>query len=126
MPLLTTLALTYSRGGLLVLAAALALLIGIGPERLRLAAATAVGIAGTIPPIAARGRARRPHHRRAVGVRPRSDDGVLFLLALAAGLAIAFVLARLLVRAGERVVLSPRGARRATPHGAGGGGGAAR
>ena len=35
--LLTTLALTYSRGGLLVLVAAAWLMIGLGPERLRLA-----------------------------------------------------------------------------------------
>ena len=49
--LLTTLALTYSRGGLLVLVAALALLIG---HRARAAAPgarpPAVGIAGSIPP----------------------------------------------------------------------------
>ena len=70
-PLLTTIALTYSRGGLLVLAAALALLIGIGPERLRLAATAAVGLAGAMPADPARVPQRRPDHRRPVGVRPQ-------------------------------------------------------
>ena len=45
-PLLTTIALTYSRGGLIVLAVALALLIGVGPDRLRLAAAVGAGVVG--------------------------------------------------------------------------------
>ncbi len=49
--LLTTLALTYSRGGLLVLVAAAALTIGFGPERLRLGAALAAGVAGAVLPV---------------------------------------------------------------------------
>ena len=111
-PLMTTLALTYSRGGLLVLAAALALLIGLGPERLRLAAATAVGIAGTIPPVVM-AVVRDDLTTDGLAVSARSDDGVLFLLALVAGLGIALLLALRLVRAGERVVLSAPAAHRA-------------
>ena len=45
-------------------------------------------------------------------VSDRVDDGLLFLLA-AFGLAIAFVLARRLIAAGERVVLGAAGTRRA-------------
>ena len=78
-PLLTTIALTYSRGGLLCLAAALALLIGIGPERLRLAATAGgrAGRRGAADP--ARVLQRRPHHRRPAACPTAVDDGLLFL-----------------------------------------------
>src|SRR5687767_9516989 len=46
--LLVTLGLTYSRGGILALLLALAVLVAIGPDRLRLAAYTALGVAGAI------------------------------------------------------------------------------
>ncbi len=68
--LLTTLALTYSRGGLIVLVAAAALTIALGPERLRLGAALAAGVAGSVPPVLTVFLSDEPDHRRPERGRP--------------------------------------------------------
>ncbi len=44
-----TLGLTYSRGGILSLLVALAVLVAIGPDRLRLAAYAVLGIVAAVP-----------------------------------------------------------------------------
>ncbi len=119
-PLLTTIALTYSRGGLIVLAVALALLIGVGPDRLRLAAAVGAGLVGAVPPILVTFLSD-DLTTDGLKVADRTGEGLLFLAATVAGLALTLVLARRLVRAGDRVVLSAAGARRARTRGDRGG-----
>jgi hypothetical protein len=108
-PLATTLALTYSRGGLLVLAAALVLLVVIGPDRLRLGACIAAGALGAVAPIAV-AVLRDDLTTDALPVSERVDGGLLLLLALAIGVAVAVVLGRLIVAAGD----GPRLSRTAT------------
>ena len=127
---LTTLALTYSRGGLLVLVAAVALVIAVGPDRSRLAAALGAGVAGAVLPVVTavvrddlttdglphpRAQRRRPD---LPARRWRSASRSRWCWALA------------IVRAGDRLRLDERGARRARARGAdrraGGGGDRAR
>ncbi|HYI37490.1 MAG TPA: O-antigen ligase family protein, partial [Thermoleophilaceae bacterium] len=110
--LLTTLALTYSRGGLLVLVAAVALVIGLGPERLRLGAALAAGIAGSVPPVLTVFLSD-DLTTDGLSVSARTGDGLILTLTLALGLGLAALIARGIVAAGEELRLSPAGARRA-------------
>jgi O-antigen ligase len=110
-PLLTTLALTLSRGGMLVLLAAVLLLVAIGPDRLRLVAATGIALAGTIP-AAALAIASNDLTDEGVKVSERADDGTFVGLALVAGIALALALGRRLVDDGDRLQLGPRGAAR--------------
>ncbi|MGI8749342.1 MAG: O-antigen ligase family protein [Thermoleophilaceae bacterium] len=109
---LTTLALTYSRGGLLVLVAAVALTIALGPDRLRLAALFAAGIVGAVPPVLV-ALVRDSLTTDGLPVSERSGDGLIFLAGLLLGLAVAIVLGRLAIKAGDRLQLGPRGRRRA-------------
>ena len=108
--LLTTLALTYSRGGLLVLVAMLGLLVAVGPDRLKLLAVGAVALLGAAPAVVC---VLLLDDLRTDGLSAsaRTGDGLLLALALAAGLAVAFVLARGL--ADRDLRLSERSERRA-------------
>ncbi len=98
--LVTTLALTYSRGGLLVLAIALAVQIAIGPARLRLAACLGAGLVGAIAPILV-AVTREDLTTDALSVSARTDGGLVLVLALVVGLVIAVLLGRLILSAGE-------------------------
>jgi hypothetical protein len=110
--LVTTLALTYSRGGLLVLAIAVAVQIAIGPARLRLAACLGAGLAGAIAPILV-AVLREDLTTDALSVSARTDGGLLLLLALVIGLAIVVLLGRLILGAGEGPRVGAAAARRA-------------
>ncbi len=113
--LLTTLLLTYSRGGIVVLAVALVALTIMSTDRLRLVAVTGAGLLGALPPFLV-GVMRDDLTRDGLSVSARTDDGLLMALALVGGLALVLVLGRLIARRGERLVLSPRarvGVRRA-------------
>ncbi len=110
--LLTTLALTYSRGGLLVLAAAAALTIALGPERLRLGAALAAGMVAAVPPVLTVFLSD-DLTTDGLSVSARTGDGLVLTLALLVGLALVAVAVRALDRAGERLRLGAAGARRA-------------
>src|SRR4051794_6936582 len=94
--LLTTVGLTYSRGGVAVLIIALIVLLGVGPDRLRLAALAAAAVLGAAPALAI-GFARDDLTHDLVPVTQREGDGLLFLAALVAGVAIAIVLERYVV-----------------------------
>ena len=110
--LLTTLALTYSRGGLLVLVAALALLVAIGPDRLTLAAVAGIGILGCAPAVLV-GVMRDDLTSTKIGglsLSSRTDDGALMLAALLAGLVLAAVLQRQVTRSPQGIALSEQGA----------------
>jgi len=109
---LTTLALTYSRGGLLVLVAAVALTIALGPERLRLGALFAAGIVGAVPPVLVT-LVRDDLTTDGLSISERSGDGLILLVGLLVGLAVAIALGRLVLKAGDRLQLGDRGHRRA-------------
>ncbi|MEA2493084.1 MAG: hypothetical protein QOJ29_995 [Thermoleophilaceae bacterium] len=89
--LLTTIGLTYSRGGVAVLAVALVVLLVAGPERLRVAAVAGAAVIGAAPALAV-GFARDDLTRDAVPVAQRTGDGLLFLAALVAGIALALAI----------------------------------
>src|SRR3954470_21322910 len=89
--LLTTVGLTYSRGGVAVLLVALVVLLAVGPDRLRLAATAAAAVLGAAPALAV-GFARDDLTHDLVPVAQREGDGLLFLAALVAGIAIAVAL----------------------------------
>jgi len=108
---LTTLALTYSRGGLLVLVVMVGLLVGMGPDRLRLLAVGGVALLGAAPAVVCV-LLLDDLKTDGLSASARTGDGLLLALALAAGLAIAFVLARRLFARGE-LRLSDRAAGRA-------------
>ena len=95
-----------------------ALVIGIGPERLRLAATAGRGPRRRAPAVLL---VFFSDDLTTDGLRvsDRVDDGLLFLAAGVIGLAIAFVLARRLIAAGERVGSAPAGTRRREAGGAG-------
>ena len=109
---LTTLALTYSRGGLLALVAAVALTIVLGPDRLRLGALLGAGILGAVPPVLV-ALVRDSLTTDGLSVSERTGDGLIFLVALLLGLAVAIVLGRLVVKKGDRLALGQAGSRRA-------------
>ncbi len=98
--LLVTLGLTYSRGGLLVLAVALMLQVAIGPERGRLAATAFLGVLGALPAFLV-AIVRDDLTANGVPVSDRIDDGLLLTVALLVGIAVALALSRELARRGR-------------------------
>jgi hypothetical protein len=86
--LLTTAALTYSRGGFAALVVALAVLLAIGPERVHVLFVTAAGALGAAPALAV-GFAREDLTSDLVPVAQRTGDGLMFAAALVAGCAVA-------------------------------------
>jgi O-antigen ligase len=105
--LLTTIGLTYSRGGVAALVVALVLVLVIGPERLRVAAVAAAAVIGAAPALAV-GFTRNDLTRDGVPVAQRTGDGLLFLAALVAGIAVALAIERFLVPRAGRVAPLPR------------------
>ena len=83
--LLVTLGLTYSRGGILSLLIALAVLVAIGPDRLRLARLRRPRRRGRRPRLRRGRRARRPDHRRAHAARRARTTGCSCSRALVLG-----------------------------------------
>jgi len=107
---LTTLALTYSRGGLLVLVVMVGLVVALGPDRLRLLATGAVALLGAAPAVVCV-LLLDDLKTDGLSTSARSGDGLVLALALAVGLAIALLLAW---RLGERELrMGERSARRA-------------
>ena len=86
--LLVTLGLTYSRGGVLSPLVALAVLIAIGPDRLRLTAYTVLGIAAGVPAYLV-AVVRDDLTTDGVVRAERADDGLILLAALLVGIALA-------------------------------------
>jgi hypothetical protein len=91
--LLVTLGLTYSRGGILSLLVALAVLIAIGPDRLRLTAYTVLGIAAAVPAYLV-AVVRDDLTTDGVVQAERADDGLILLAALLAGIALVVYVGR--------------------------------
>ena len=104
--LLVTLGLTYSRGGILALLVALVALVAIGPDRLRLALYTAVGVAAAVPAYIV-AVVRDDLTTDAVALVERSDDGLILLAALGAGIAFAIVAGRRLRESDDRLENAP-------------------
>lgn len=98
--LLVTLGLTYSRGGILALLIALAALVAIGPDRLRIAAYAALGVAAAVPAYAV-AVVRDDLTTDGLPLASRSDDGLLLLAALVLGIVLA-------IAAGRRLAHSDR------------------
>ena len=86
--LLVTLGLTYSRGGILSLLVALAVLVAIGPDRLRLAAYAVLGIVAAVPAYLV-AVVRDDLTTDGVVQAERADDGLILLAALLAAIALA-------------------------------------
>lgn len=106
-----TVGLTYSRGGFVVLAIALGFLLALGPGRARLGLAAGAIVLGTVPALVV-GFTRDDLTGDGVPLDQRTDDGLVFLAALAAGVAIAVALVWAIARAGDRLALGARGRRR--------------
>ena len=87
---LLALYLTYSRGGLLALAIAVAVTIALSRDRLWLLATLAIGVLGALPPVLAV-QARRSLADN-LGNQAAVDQGVTVLLILLAGIALALAL----------------------------------
>jgi hypothetical protein len=105
--LITTVGLTYSRGGVASLLVAVAVLLLVGPERLRLAAVAAAALLGAAPALAV-GFTRDDLTRDAVPVAQRTGDGLVFLAALGAGIALALAIDRFVVSRTDRIAPLPR------------------
>jgi hypothetical protein len=101
--LLTTIGLTYSRGGVAALAVALVVLLAMGPDRLRTAAVAAAGVIGAAPALAV-GFTRSDLTHDLVPLARRTDDGLLFAAALVLGAIAAVFIEGLLERRADRVV----------------------
>src|SRR5680860_1095467 len=108
---LATLALTYSRGGLLVLAVMVGLIVAVGPDRLKLLAVGGVALLGAAPAVVCVV-LLDDLKTDGLSASARTGDGLLLALALAAGLALALLLARRLFARGD-LRLSDRAAGRA-------------
>jgi tetratricopeptide (TPR) repeat protein len=103
--LVTTVALTYSRGGLGAMVLATLVLIALGPDRLRSALLAGIALVGALPALLV-AFLRDDLTTDGLPVAQRTDDGLLLLLALALGLVIALLLARRVWAAGD-LRLSP-------------------
>ena len=108
--LLVTLGLTYSRGGILALLVAVAVLVAIGPDRVRLATYALLGVAAALPAYAV-AVIRDDLTTDGLALAERTDDGLILLAALVVGGAGALLAARRLHAVDDRLGLSPRGRR---------------
>jgi hypothetical protein len=105
----STLALTYSRGGFVVMVIAVSVLVALGPDRLRIACLSGIMLVGALPGLMV-AFLRDDLTTDELPASQRADDGLLLLAALAIGLVIAFLLARMVWRAGDSLRLSARAA----------------
>jgi hypothetical protein len=101
-PLLCATILTYSRGGIIVLLAALAVQLATSSDRTRLAAFAGAGLLASVPAVVL-GLALPDLVDNGVAQSARADDGVLFLAGLVLGVVAAVALFRPLTRLGERL-----------------------
>jgi O-antigen ligase len=108
--LLVTLGLTYSRGGILSLLAALVVLVAIEPDRVRLLAYAALGMAAAAPAYLV-AVVRDDLTTDGLGVAQRTDDGLILLAALGLSAAAAVAAGRRLRTADERLGAAGRGRR---------------
>ena len=106
-PLIVTLALTYSRGGLLSAAVAFGVLLALGPHRLRLILLAAVATAGALPALIV-GVTRPDLVFDGISVASRTDDGFVMLGALGAGIVFVLLVGAGLRRADRRLVVPAR------------------
>lgn len=102
-PLLVTIGLTYSRGAVLSLLVALAVLLVPSADRLRLAAFAAAALLGAVPALVV-GFTSDALTTDAVPVDERTGEGLVFLAALAGGTAVAFAAMAVLHRHADRLV----------------------
>jgi len=100
--LLVTLGLTYSRGGILALLAALVALVAIGPDRFRLAAYSLLGAAASVPAYLV-AVVRDDLTTDGVVQSERADDGLILLVALVAGVVLAVAGGRRLMENDDRI-----------------------
>jgi hypothetical protein len=105
--LLTTVGLTYSRGGVGALVVALAVLLALGPDRLRLGTAAAAAVIGAAPALAV-GFTRHDLTHDLVPVAQRQGDGLLFLAALVVGVGLALAVDHFAATRVERLAPLPR------------------
>ncbi|HYH57857.1 MAG TPA: O-antigen ligase family protein [Thermoleophilaceae bacterium] len=99
---LVTLGLTYSRGGILATLVALGALVAMGPDRLRLTAHAALGIAAAVPAYLV-AVVRDDLTADGMSLGERSDDGLILLGALLLGCGLAAAAARRLAAADARL-----------------------
>ncbi len=104
--LVSTLALTYSRGGIAVMVIAVAVLVALGPDRLRVACLSGIVVVGALPGLMV-AFLRDDLTTDELCASQRADDGLLLLVGLAIGLVIALLLARMVWRAGDSLRLRP-------------------
>jgi len=107
--LVSTLALTYSRGGIAVMVLAAMVLAAIGPDRLRMVCLSGIVVVGVVPGLLV-AFLREDLTTDELAASQRADDGLLLLAALAIGFAIALLLARMVWRAGRSLRLGPSAA----------------
>ena len=100
LPLLLTISLTYSRGGIIVLFIALAVQLGLARDRLKLLAYTVTGILAIVPALLV---AISSNDLTTDGLpaSARADDGVLLGLALLFGAVLALAVGRALMSADD-------------------------
>jgi hypothetical protein len=110
--LLTTIGLTYSRGGVAALAVVVLVLLAAGANRLRTAAVAAAGVIGAAPALAV-GFTRSDLTHDLVPLSQRAGDGLMFAAALATGAVAAVYVGRLLEQRADRAALGPLQRRRA-------------
>ena len=100
LPLLLTISLTYSRGGIVVLVVALAVQIGLSRERLKLAGYAAVGVLAIVPALLV-AIGSDDLTTDGLAASARADDGILLGVALVFGALAALVMGRALIRADD-------------------------
>ena len=105
---LATLGLTYSRGGILSLLIALAALVAIGPDRRRILAYALLGVIAAVPAYIV-AIVRDDLTTDGVVQAERADDGLMLLVALVAGIALAVVGARRLMQSDAMLEHAPLG-----------------
>lgn len=109
-PLVVTVGLTYSRGGLISLTVALVVLVAFAADRARLAALAIVSVLGAVPALIV-GFTSDDLTRDGISIASRTDDGFAMLAMLGLGMALTVATAAWLRRRDEFLVVTA-GARR--------------
>jgi O-antigen ligase/polysaccharide polymerase Wzy-like membrane protein len=105
--LLTTVGLTYSRAGIAISLASIAVLVLLARERLQLLLLAGAAVLATGPALLVA--FLRPDLRTdQLSISAREDDGVLFALALVAGGALAVLLAMRVIASWDSMRMGPR------------------
>src|SRR4051794_22457138 len=106
--LVTTIGLTYSRGGVASLVVALVVFLALGPDRLRGTVVAAAAVIGAAPALVV-GFTRHDLTTDAVPVAHRTGDGLLFLATLLVGIAVALAIDHLVAPRTARLAQLRRG-----------------